>query len=531
MGGFFLLGLLGVGALIGLIDFLDDDSSVSPSAPGTEDDVRVGTNGNDEITAIATGEEVEAAGGADTVNGGAGSDTLSGEAGRDVLSGAEGSDILFGGSGADILDGGAGADVMSGGAGDDVLQGGADDDVLSGESGSDLLNGGLGDDALFGTSTVLQTANAGDFAGLVAQNEPNAIDALYLPPVGSDDGDAQDTLFGGFGDDLLVLGSSDLGAGGEGDDIFTLGDWITEGNSATILDFSPEEDQIVYTFDLNSGTPEDVAVTDDGAGNAVITIDGQIVATVTGAAATITVEDVALVSRTSSDSDGAVYVGTSADNDVELTNNADLANLGAGDDFAAALGGNDAVDGEAGDDTVLGGAGDDILRGGADSDLILDSDGSDILSGGLGDDTLDGGGFISENSIIAGATPDVATADFGSVTDTGADTLVGGFGSDTLLFGPADLVSGGAFADSFYTTDAGIEAGASTITDFDINEDMLFVSLTSDSAAAITISYSEGATDTSGDATVLVGGTALMVLEGVGTSFTVGNLSVSTRAA
>lgn len=534
MGGFFLLGLLGVGALIGLIDFLDDDTTATPASPGDDGTAAgptLGTQDSDEILAIATGEEIEARAGDDTVTGADGNDSLSGQTGDDVLAGAAGNDLLFGGAGGDTIDGGAGDDIISGGANDDFLRGGAGDDIMSGDGGADTLGGGLGDDILFGTQTAIQSTNAGDFAALLAENPDDPIGATYFPPAGSDDTDIGDTLDGGYGDDVLVLGSSDIAIGGMGSDLFNIGDWITAGNSATISDYTADDDQIVYSFDLATGAPDSLTVNDDGAGNAVITIDGQVVATVTGAAATLSADDIVLLSRSDSATDGTIAIGSAADDSFELSANSDVANLGAGDDYASALAGNDTLDGEAGDDTLLGGAGNDSLRGGADDDIILDGTGSDVLRGGLGDDLLVAGNYFDTTALQSGSTLDLTTANFADTSDTAADTLEGGFGSDTLLFGAGDIVSGGAFADAFYSTDADLGTAPSTITDFDLTEDTLFVSMIEENAANVNITYSAGATATTGDAIVSIGDTNLMVLQGVGTGFTAANINIAIRAA
>ncbi|MFT3857764.1 MAG: hypothetical protein QM742_09790 [Aquabacterium sp.] len=55
---------------------------------------------------------------------------------------------MDGGAGQDVLDGGEGNDTASGGLGDDELTGGAGDDVLKGGQGQDSLRGGLGHDRM-----------------------------------------------------------------------------------------------------------------------------------------------------------------------------------------------------------------------------------------------------------------------------------------------------------------------------------------------------------------------------------------------
>ena len=80
-----------------------------------------------------------------------GQDYLKGGGGDDVLFGGSDVDRLEGNSGTDYLDGGAGNDFdLSGGAGDDVVRGGAGNDVLHGQSGIDQVYGDAGDDQVFG---------------------------------------------------------------------------------------------------------------------------------------------------------------------------------------------------------------------------------------------------------------------------------------------------------------------------------------------------------------------------------------------
>ncbi len=65
---------------------------------------------------------------------------------------------------------------------------------------------------------------------------------------------------------------------------------------------------------------------------------------------------------------------------------AEMANLGAGNDYAALMGGNDTIDGGAGSDTIFGGGGDDRLFGGAGADKISGGAGNETLTGGAGAD-------------------------------------------------------------------------------------------------------------------------------------------------
>ena len=118
-----------------------------------------GRNGNDTISAGWGSDTLNGGNGADILFGDGGDDSLFGDAGADTLSGGEGNDALAGGDAADSLFGDTGADTLSGGEGNDALNGGNGADSLIGDAGADMLlggddndtmNGGNGGDILFG---------------------------------------------------------------------------------------------------------------------------------------------------------------------------------------------------------------------------------------------------------------------------------------------------------------------------------------------------------------------------------------------
>ena len=111
-----------------------------------------------------------------------------------------------------------------------------------------------------------------------------------------------------------------------------------------------------------------------------------------------------------------------------------------GDDFLSVVGDDDQIGGGAGDDQLWGKDGDDTLYGGSGSDTIFGGAGADLLFNGTGDDVLNGG--------------------------AGDDTLWGGAGRDVLI--------GGAGADVFIF---GANNGSDVITDFDLSQDILDLSL------------------------------------------------------
>lgn len=105
-------------------------------------------------------------------------------------------------------------------------------------------------------------------------------------------------------------------------------------------------------------------------------------------------------------------------------------------------------------DTIDGLAGNDEIRGSRNQDLLIGGDGNDLLSGQSGDDTLLGG---NHNDKLYG--------------EAGDDVLEGGAGNDSLNgWKGNDLVSGGAGNDVFV-----LEAtyGTDTFVDFVVGEDLI----------------------------------------------------------
>ncbi len=107
-----------------------------------------------------------------------GSDTIWGNTNNDYIDGGDGNDYLYGQSGNDILWGWNGNDYLDGGTGNDTLWGESGNDTLLGGLGNDYLSGGNGNDLLTGSTS--RSFNSNEY----------------------------DTLVGGAGDDIFVLGES-----------------------------------------------------------------------------------------------------------------------------------------------------------------------------------------------------------------------------------------------------------------------------------------------------------------------------------
>ena len=248
------------------------------------DDVVLGTPGNDEIkllggndvACLGAGDDIaDGGGGADAIfggdgvdglaggngvrrdflAGGDGNDIIAGHAGDDILNGGEGSDTLFGGGGRDRLTGGLGEDDLRGGSGrdfvrgsegDDHIVGGAGDDYLHGESGNDTILGGVGDDDIRGGDgeDSLYGGVGNDFifgqSGSDVLNGNSGDDSLF-----GSTGD--DTINGGAGNDVAHGHSgNDVLTGGAGDDVLAAGagaDRITGGSGEDNCNFGSEADE------------------------------------------------------------------------------------------------------------------------------------------------------------------------------------------------------------------------------------------------------------------------------------------------
>lgn len=146
-------------------------------------------------------------------------DTINGDRGNDILRGLGGDDGLFGGDGVDLLDGGDGNDNVFGNKGDDTMLGGAGDDRLfwiDGD-GSDNISGGAGIDSIefTGASTITQPNTgvrvpAGDILTLTLDSA--AVSVLLrrtnLTPITLKIDTAERININGVeGDDRLTVGS------------------------------------------------------------------------------------------------------------------------------------------------------------------------------------------------------------------------------------------------------------------------------------------------------------------------------------
>ncbi|MEQ6248276.1 hypothetical protein ABMC89_05250 [Sulfitobacter sp. HNIBRBA3233] len=287
-----LLGLLPL-ALIGFVfdsDTDDDENSITEN----------GTEGNDTIAGETGDDFIDGEGGDDLLSGLAGDDTIFGRDGDDVLEGADGRDMLCSGDGEDIVTGNRGSDLIEGQGGDDwvsgdygfdTVRGDEGDDTVIGGRGSDTVVGGEGDDLIFGgilqgiPLSLEEMAEVRDGASLAEVN--GGID-MRADSLGN-------ALRGGDGDDDIILGDLDVATGNAGADTFHIMSEQRIGEPSQINDYSPGSDAITIIVE-NTEAEADITVTADGP-NAIISLNGVMLATVNNAADILQASDITLIAE------------------------------------------------------------------------------------------------------------------------------------------------------------------------------------------------------------------------------------------
>ncbi|MGB0497779.1 MAG: PA14 domain-containing protein [Rubricella sp.] len=248
--------------------------------------------------------------------------------------------------------------------------------------------------------------------------------AGHLKAVSLSGGEGDDTLTGGWADDLI---SGDAGA-----------DTLHGGGGHDVIFFDAAD------LSVQGGEGYDSAIATEWTET-----DADGVVTVTAQAVALDLEATGFEAAYGGDAGDTLTVSSGFERGVVL-------NGGAGNDTLSAGASDDILSGEGDDDLLTGHGGDDIAIGGAGLDTIHAGGGSDFVLGGEGDDTLNGDG--GDDFILAGTGNDLA--DGGSGDDfidggDGGDTLIGGAGDDVLLGGAGyDTIHMGA-GDDFVDAGSG----------------------------------------------------------------------------
>ncbi len=264
----------------------DDAALLPPLDPGESHSVTLsdGTDGDDDLTGTQSNDRMRGLDGDDMLSGGAGNDALRGDSGNDTLAGQAGNDTLHGQDGGDALSGGDQDDDLFGHNANDTLMGDAGNDALQGSAGNDLLEGGTGNDTVHGGLDHDTLSGGAGSDALFGGWGNDVLSGLMRDAAGNDNDDA-DFLNGGGGDDSILVGAGDIVTAGEGTDEIVLGDWLSSGEAAEILDYSADDDSIVLVWDDSGeqGEPQITLSADpDDINQTLVMLDGAVVATVNG---------------------------------------------------------------------------------------------------------------------------------------------------------------------------------------------------------------------------------------------------------
>lgn len=276
------MALLGLGLVVGVAFIIDDDDddTSSNSGGGSDTETDTDTGGGEEIDPFigASGDdEINGDGEDNTILGKNGDDELNGRAGDDRVFGDGGQDSVDGAFGDDSVYGGHGDDLVLGGNGDDFSRGGRDDDVVVDTTGADVIFGDGDNDLIIASGTM--DADASD--AFLANPEPdtgiaNLLDQLQIDFSEDTDGRG-DAIFAGSGDDTVVFGADDTVSGGDGADTLLTASWLEGEDAATVTDFDPEEDRLLYAYDPADGEPVltmELVENEDGTSDALVSANG-----------------------------------------------------------------------------------------------------------------------------------------------------------------------------------------------------------------------------------------------------------------
>ncbi|WP_430417041.1 beta strand repeat-containing protein [Parasphingorhabdus sp.] len=477
-----------------------------------KNNILTGFEGNDFIIGGAGADELDGREGTDTL-GYAGSPlgvfvrlfnqtAFGGDANGDVIAnfenvtGSSHNDDLIGSNQANTLDGGAGADKINGFFGDDLIIGG---------TGPDNLDGGIGIDTLSYAGSSLgvfvrlfnNSVFGGDANGDVIVSFENAIGSSnnddLIGSVGAntlDGGAGNDKLNGYLGNDLIIggAGADHLDGGADIDTVSYVGS--TAGVFVRLFNNSvfggDANGDVIANFENATGSSfnddligsNQTNMLDGGAGNDKINgfVGNDLII---GGAGADNLDGGA-------DIDTVSYAGSTAGVFVRLFNNSVFGGDANGDviaNFENATGSsfNDDLIGSNQANMLDGGAGNDKLNGFVGNDILIGGAGGDQLDGGTGIDTLNyvgssAGVFVRlfNNSVFGGDANGDTIVNFENATGSsqnddligsaGANTLDGGAGNDKLNgFNGDDLLIGGTGNDLFVFTGT---SGSDTIDDF-----------------------------------------------------------------
>ena len=334
-----------------------------------EQDVVIGTDTDDSITATRGGTDIFGGAGDDTlIGGGSALELPDGTVLVNALFGGAGDDQIFGGT---FVDGGEGVDIINSGIGSDtVIADAADLLVDGGRLGNDLIDG-----SQLADQGALTIDLAGDFDVNFAHRGENQFLRQGDEFVALNEFESARGRDGGADTLLTISLDGNFLEGLGGDD--TLG---VQGAIGTRIDGGEGADTLALLGNRVFVNIEVILGEPGGAPGVMRSLKFPVEGNFNEL---ISIENI---------------IGADADNfpfELEgdsLTGNS-IANLIAG------RAGNDTINGLGGGDTILGGEGNDLIDGGDGGDFIEGNEGRDSLTGGAGADTFSFFGDIGVNTI------------------------------------------------------------------------------------------------------------------------------------
>lgn len=536
------------------------------NASGGLDNWGYGGTGNDRLIAADHGYGGD---GNDWIDGGYGGtttgiDTLYGDAGNDTVYGYDANDTLYGGTGTDSLYGGTENDLLwssddatiasGGGRGVKVWDGVAGTATTIAASGQhysfDLFDGGDGIDTLgltgnddvfvqslgdintgsgfgtFGTArlTGIEIILAGAGNDLISLNHFDSdgggpdTSQIYSSDITIAGEDANDTVYSGSGNDLIVGGHLTTGGVTDGSDV------LFGGSGNDVIWGDDYGDQINGGDDTIYGGPGNDTIYGGGGNDTIYGGDGADY--INGGAGNDLIFGTNLMQFTGDDGGDLVVLNftnstfnmgvsnTGADNGTDGndrvfttgTYGSTSMTMGSGDDrfygssSTNASGQVDRISGESGNDAIAGYTGNDLLYGGDNQDVLWGGAGGDTLYGGTGTDYLYGG--EGNNDIMYGGTgEDYYYVSRGDGTGdqiydlTRSGQPADGTSNYIVVFGYWDNTESGANADfiqngsGVYETDHNIMNGSGMVQVTHGSGDLYTLSYISGGGGSVTFDY------------------------------------------
>jgi Ca2+-binding RTX toxin-like protein len=390
---------------------LGDNGVVNLNNTGNNDiySTQLSLGGNDTITA-------------GTDNAGATSNIILGGFGADLITIGSGDNLVLGDNGyisrvAGNIGFGTIANVVQVSTLDTTSATGGDDQIVS-NGGTNVILGGVGNDtisALGGSQNIILGDN-----GVVNLNNTGSND-IYSTQLslggndtitaGTDNKNATtNIILGGFGSDLITIGSGDNVVLGDNGYLSRIGGPIGFGTIAEVVQ--------VYTLDTTSATGGDDHIVSNGGTNVILGGVGDDTITALGGSQNIILGD-----------NGVVNLNNTGNNDIYSTPCADS----TATTCASPLGGNDTI--TAGTDNANTTS--NVIIGGVGADTIALGSGTNVVLGDNGHISRVGGniGFGTLAQITQVATSDTTSVTGGNDTilsNGGTNIILGGVGADTI---------------------------------------------------------------------------------------------------